>query len=309
MVEKHKNQHSYLKNLSAMPFAVQVGVFLGRVLPRPVGLKLADGIGKLLGKDKNNPMVRAIRANQWVIHGQALSPDQLDKLPVVVFQSAARCLFDYLYFLRRPEKLQSIIEFSPEAQQAFQRIRQNKPSVIVCPHLSNFDLMGYALALNRLDVQVLSFPNPNASYRLQNKLRESVGINVTPMNLSAFRDARIRLQEGGSILTGLDRPLESEYHEKYQPTFFGHKCSLPVTYVRMAKEANAPVILMAAASQPDQNYRLIGSEPIWMTSAEDLETEILTNANRVLSEAETLIRTHARQWAMFYPIWPQFLGV
>lgn len=254
-------------------------------------------------------MVQAIRSNQWVIHDQALSPAQLDQLPVSIFQSASRCMFDYFYYLSRSEKLKSIVEFSPEAQQAINRIRQNQPTVIVCPHLSNFDLMGYTLALNDLDIQVLSFPNPTPSYRLQNRIRENVGLKVTPMTLNAFRQARNRLREGGSILTGLDRPLESKNREKYRPTFFGHPCSLPVTYVRMAKEARAPVILMAATSQPDRSYRLVGSQPIWMEAFDDLETEILSNANRVLSESEKLIRTYARQWAMFYPIWPQFLGV
>ncbi len=309
MADKPHNKHRRLINFFAMPIAIQTFAFLGRVLPRPVGLKMANGIGKRLGANKKNPMVRAIRANQWAIHKQALPPEQLDRLPVLVFQSAARCMFDYFHFLSRPKKLHSIVKFNPEVYKAFERIRQNKPSVIVCPHLSNFDLMGYTLALNGLDVQVLSFPNPNVSYRAQNKIREKVGINVTPMTLNAFRQARDRLQRGGSILTGLDRPLENQTVKKYQPIFFGHKCSLPVAYVRMAKEANAPVIVMAATSQPDQRYRLVGSEPIWMQTGDDLETEVLMNANRVLSIAEVLIRTHAHQWAMFYPIWPQFLGI
>ncbi len=296
------------KNLFAGTLAIRAVVLLGRLLPRSLGLRLADFIGGCLGRNKRSPMVQAIRANQWVVHSGRLSPKELDRLPVDVFQSAARCLFDYFYFLTRPNQLQSTIEFSPEAQRTIHRVRQAKPTVIVAPHLSNFDLMGYALALEGLAVQVLSFPNPNASYQLQNQIRKSVGIHVTPMTLGAFRQARKRLSEGGSILTGLDRPLEGEHREKYRPIFFDHECALPVAYVRMAKEAGAPVILMAAASQPGQTYQLIGSDPIWMESAPDLETEILRNAHRVHSQAEPLIRSHARQWAMFYPLWPEFLG-
>ncbi|MFW5713855.1 MAG: lysophospholipid acyltransferase family protein [Brevefilum sp.] len=306
-MDKIQKQSRSLNNRLSQTFAIHTGVFLGRVLPRRIGLALTDGIGKFLGRNKTSPMVRAIRANQWVIHDQSLSSEQLDQLPVTIFQSAARCMFDYFYFLSRPKKLQSVIELSPEAQQAIDRIRLNQPTVIVCPHLSNFDLMGYALALNELKLQVLSFPNPGAAYRLQNKIRERVGLKVTPMTLTAFQQARNRLRNGGSVLTGLDRPLENA--QKYRPTFFGHPCSLPVTYVRLAKEANAPVILMAATSKPDHSYRLIGSHPIWMKSFADLETEILFNANRVLSKAAPLIRTYAHQWAMFYPIWPQYLGV
>lgn len=308
-MDQTKEKIKHQKKPLIWSLAIQSVVLLGRVLPRRFGLHTADVIGKLLANLKAHPMVQAARANQWVVHGQTLSPQQLDHLTQSAFQSAARCLFDYFYFLSRPEKLKSIIEFSPGTQKAFDRIRQKKPSVFVCPHLSNFDLMGYALSLNDLDVQVLSFPNPSTAYLLQNKIRESVGIHVTPMSLAAFRQARIRLREGGSILTGLDRPLEGNHPSKYQPDFFGHPCTLPVAYVRMAKEANAPVIIMAATSTSDQTYCLVSSDPIWIEAHEDLETEITSNANRVLSTSEALIRTYAHQWAMFYPIWPQFLGV
>lgn len=297
------------QHLVAGPLAIQAAVLLGLLLPRSVGLKLANSLGKFLGREKNSRMVRAIRANQWVVHNGQLSPEELELLTQAVLQSAARCLFDYFHFLSRPKKLQSIVEFSPEAQKIISRIQQNQPTVIVAPHLSNYDLMGYALALKGLDVQVLSYPNPNASYRLQNRIRRRVGINVTPLNLSAFRQARKHLRRGSSVLTGFDRPLEGKQKGKYRPIFFGHKCDLPVAYIRMALEADAPVCVMAATSQPGQTYRLIGSKPIWMEPFEDLETEILTNAHRVHSEAEPLIKSHADQWAMFYSIWPQFLGV
>ncbi len=266
-------------------------------------------IGTLLGSMRSVAMVKAIRSNQWIIHDKSLSEESLKTIPKAVFRSAAKCLFDYFHYLSAPDQLQKMVNYSPEAKAAFKRIRNNQPCVIVCPHLSNFDLMGYSLALIDLEVQVLSFPNPNSSYKLQNQLRESLGILVTPMSLSAFRQAKQRLKEGGSILTGLDRPVSNERPDKYRPTFFGYETNLPVTYVRMALEANAPIFIMAATSQPDNTYYLEGSKPIWMEPAEDLETEILTNANKVLREAEKLIKKYADQWAMFYPIWPQFLGV
>jgi lauroyl/myristoyl acyltransferase len=298
-----------MNNLYSTRLCLGVAALLGKLLPYKTGHALARAIGSGLGKDRKNPMVKAIRANQWVVHDQELSPQTLEERPRTVFRNAARCLFDYFYYLPRPEALKKVVSFSPRAQEALERIKDNQATVVVCPHLSNFDLMGYALALNQMRVQVLSFPKPNASYKLQNRLREGIGIEVTPMSLSAFRQARRRLREGGSILTGLDRPLPDNLLDKYRPKFFGHETHLPVTYVRMAREAGAPVIIMAATSQPGGSYRLEGSAPIWMESAADLETEILTNANAVLKEAEGLIRKYARQWAMFYPIWPQFLGV
>lgn len=308
-MNKKNKQPITLRNILSQSIAIQLAILLGRILPREKGIKLSSYIGKRLGQNKNNPMVKAIRANQYVIHDKALGEKELDELPKIIFQSAANCIFDYFHFLSRPEKLQEVVHFSPQAQNAFDRIQKNQATVFVCPHLSNFDLIGYVLALNNYQVQVLSFPQPVSSYKMQNKLRESLGMIVTPMTLSAFRDARKRLENGGSILTGLDRPLPEDQQNKYQPTFFGHEANLPVTYIRMAKEAAAPVVVVAATSQPDGTYMLESSKPIQMEAFDDLETEIIHNANKVLGKAEGLIKKYYQQWAMFYPIWPEFLGV
>ena len=298
-----------IKNFFYQSVLWRLGVLAGKIIPRKAGLSLATALGTILGSRRKSQKVQAIRANQWVIHHQNLSADQLNDLPKQVFQSSARCLFDYFYFLSRPEKLDQIIDYSPEAMDAVKRIQQNKPSVVVCPHISNFDLLGFALSLKGVELQVLSFPNPTGSYKMQNKLRENLGVTITPMSLGAFRQARHRLQAGGSILTGFDRPLGDKSTGKYLPKFFGVESNLPVTYARMAKEAQAPVYIMAATSSPGNRYYLEGSPPIWMESDDNLQTEIVSNVERVLQNAEGIIQEHANQWAMYYPVWPQFVGI
>jgi len=119
--------------------------------------------------------------------------------------------------------------------------------------------------------------------------------------------ARNRLAQGGGVLTGLDRPLVGSQLDKYRPKFFGHEANLPVTYIRMAKEANAPIFVMSCKSQPDSTYSLESSGPIWVTPMDILEQEIVDNAERVLAEAEKLIREVPEQWAMFYPVWPDIM--
>lgn len=297
------------RHFSIEPMLIRLAIVVGGILPRRWGYRLATAIGNLLGSLKRSKMVKAIRANQFVIHEQKMSAEALNQIPKTVFVSAAKCMFDYFHFLPRSEKLQKIVSFSPEAQNAIDRIKSNQATVVVCPHLSNFDLLGYAIALNKVDFQVLSYPNPNESYKVQNKLRERTGINVTPLNFSAFREAQLRLQKGGSVLTGLDRPLTDATDNKYQPRFFGYETDLPVTYIRMALKAEAPVVILAAVTRPDGTYRLVGTDPIWMTAIEDLESEILFNAEKVLKAAEAIIAKYAQQWAMFYPIWPHFQGV
>jgi lauroyl/myristoyl acyltransferase len=77
----------------------------------------------------------------------------------------------------------------------------------------------------------------------------------------------------------------------------------------MAKEAQAPVIVMAVAYQPNDTYILEASQPIWIEPRENPESETLENTEKVLASAGEFITQYNNQWAMFYPIWPEFLGV
>jgi lauroyl/myristoyl acyltransferase len=305
MLEKEE-QHFSFKNFIYQVILIRLAVLIGKIMPRQWGLKIASMVGWIAGGIQSNPTVKSIQANQSVIHNQSLSAKELKTKSRTVLSSAAKCMFDYFYFLSRPEKLDQVIDFNPEAKVACDRIRNHQPTVFACPHTSNFDLMGYALETQGLKLQVLSYPSPNASYKMQNKIREGVGILVTPTSLSAFRLARKRLKEGKSILTGFDRPLESDQSVKHQLVFFGHQAHLPAAYVRLAIDAMVPVIILAATSQPGGRYRLEGSTPIWMETGDEIDDEIAYNANRVLKESEGLILKYADQWAMFYPVWPQF---
>lgn len=294
-----------LKDFVNQSFAIKTGLLIGKVLPLELGHKLALSIGAWIGQRQNYKMVQGVMLNQYVTSGENLSAEELQQRTIQVFQSVARSLFDYYYYIRRPEKLRDIIFLSPEAEAAFKKNEDHPGAILLIPHMSNFDLMGHALALFGIKVQILSFPTPNEAYKMQNKLREEVGVVVTPMSLSAFRSAKTRLKEGGYVVTGLDRPLPGEQKEKYRPRFFGHEANLPVIHVRLAEETNARVYVMACIRQADGTYLLECSEPYIMEERPDLEEETIVNAERLLTEAERLIQIVPEQWAMFYPVWPE----
>ncbi|MCJ7694110.1 MAG: hypothetical protein MUO40_01660 [Anaerolineaceae bacterium] len=296
-----------LKGFISDGLAIRAALIIGKLLTRKAGYRLANAAGSWIARHPKFSLVRAVKANQWVVRDEQCTSAELSIFTKQVFQSSSRCLFDYYHYIGRPEKLFKIIKISSEAQVAFDRIRAQQPTIIVVSHLSSFDLMGYALALLKLKILVLSFPNPNDAYKMQNKLREKVGIEILPMSLSAFRIARAKLAKGGCILTGLDRPLVGSQLEKYQPKFFGHEANLPVAYIRMAKEANAPIFVMGCTSQANQTYTLESSLPVWMTPMDSLDQEIVLNAECVLAEAEELIKKAPEQWAMFYPVWPDIM--
>jgi len=79
---------------------------------------------------------------------------------------------------------------------------------------------------------------------------------------------------------------------------------VPTSYVRMALQTNAAVVVIACIGLPEENYRVECSDLIYMKPDDDPVKEIEKNAEKVLREAETFIRAYPSQWAMFYPVWP-----
>jgi len=248
--------------------------------------------------------MQAVHSNQRVIHGSSITEDQLAKICRKVMQNNARTLFDFFYFINRPEEMLEVFTFEPETLACIEKIRERQPMVVVAPHLSNFDLTGQVLGQLGLDIQVLSFPNPNQNYQYQNKLRQQAGLNVTPISPQVIRQAKQHLKAGGCIITGMDRPIENDTIQKYRPKFFGRACSLPVLHVRLALELDVPVAVFACYHDGKGRYSIKGSELHVMNRSDNIVYEVERNAEVLLQDAERFIKEAPEQWLMFYPVWP-----
>jgi phosphatidylinositol dimannoside acyltransferase len=292
-----------MQAITNLPVSVGAVMVLGRILPPPAGYWLADRLSALMASRRTSPMVQTIRRNQDIVTQGQLSPGELDQAVAAVLRSTAHCLYDFYHYVNQPQKLLQRVSISPEAYAALERTKETLPTILVTTHLSNFDLLGRALRLLDYRFLILSYPNPNQGYRVQNWLRNRLGLEVSPMSIEALRAAKQRLRGGGSVLTGLDRPLPNPERSNYRPQFFGRPADLPVAYIRLAMETNAPVVVFSATTLPDGKYRLVASSPLEMQPAADLHTALIQNAEAVLARAEQFIYTYRTQWSMFYPVW------
>ena len=277
-------------------------IALGKLIPPALGYKLADWTALWLAGRKDTPMIRAARANQWVVTGQQLNAQQLDAQVYETVRIVAHILYDFYHTIDNHEAILERVTLSPRLTELLKsRLGGSEGTLMIAPHLSNFDLAGRALALNGYQVQALSYPQPKGGYQWQNRLRRDIGIDITPMSTENMRRAKARLQAGGGVITGLERPLPST---NYYPRFFGYPSPVPVSYVRMALQTGAAVMVVACVGIPQQDYCLECSDLIYMTPYKDAVKEIELNAEKVLKAAEPFIRAHPEQWSMFYPLWP-----
>ena len=280
-----------------------IAVNLSQALPERFGYPVAKAIGGLLSARFFSPVVKAVKLNQWVAHDRKLSRRDLNAAVRQVFLNQARSLYTFYHNLDRPERVKQLVMLSPRMQQMMDTSNQGeRGTLMLIPHLTGFDMGGLRLGMIGFKFLTLSYPNPTKGYEWQNKLRIDRGVEVMPMSFQSTHLARERLQTGGTVLTGIDRPHPGS---GYTPDFFGRPAELPVAYIKLALKTNARVFVVAFQSLPDFTYELDVSDEIPMLPNSDPKTELEENASRVLKAAEGFIRKNPASWAMFYPVWPE----
>jgi len=286
-------------------FGVSLASALGRGIPPWLGHRLANFVAERIAARRNSKMVRAVRANQWVISGEKLESAALDEAVRQTFRNAARSIFDLYHYIHDAAAPDRLIVLDQGIQQLFERQEFGPRGLVVAGlHISSFDFVLQALHLRGFRPMVLTIPDPSSGRRVEFEMRKRTGMNLIPASVNALRQAIKYLQQGGVVLTGIDRPIPDA---KYRPRFFGRPASLPTHHVYLAMRAHVPVMIMVTNPQLDGRYTVIKSQPIEMESHPDRQVEMLRNAEKVLSIAETFIQKVPHQWTISLPVWPEAL--
>ncbi len=243
--------------------------------------------------------------NQWVANGGRLSARELRQAIRRVYQQQGRSLYDFYHNLDRPNQITRLADISQKFRALIEECklgRRKRGTLLLMPHLAGFNVSGFRLIQLGFKFLTLAVPNPNRGYLWQNQLRNERGMEVLPMNMEALQLARQRLQAGGVVLTGVDRP----HHESaYVPKFFGRPAALPVAYVKLALKTDAEVILVNFHTQKNGISTADISDPLLLDRHPDPHEELMVNAEKILKVIEGFIRVDPTQWMMFLPVWPE----
>jgi lauroyl/myristoyl acyltransferase len=289
-----------LQQLINSPFALRFISLLAHMIPSSVGYPLCDRIGSWVATRRDAKVTQAVRINQWVARGANLSGTELDHAVREALQNNARDIYNLYHYLHRPAAMQEMICFSPQASEILKRREFSDRGLIVLGlHLSNFDLiLRFILSELRFKALVLTIPDPQGGRRVEYEMRKEAGMNIVPASVSALRGAVRHLENGGTLVTGLDRPIPEP---RQKPMFFGMPACLPIHYVPLACKARVPIVVMAAIQQSDGKYHVFRSRFIEM----DPNAEAMRNAEQVLKQAEEFIRQAPQQWNVPLPVWSE----
>lgn len=294
-----------MQKLLNNPNSVEWVFRISRWLSPAMGRWAASWISKWIASKSDLQIVKAIRCNQWVAEGENVSAEFLDQQVVKVLNTAGISFYNLFHNFESPEKLQSLVVFTPEIEEVIQRSREKRYGLVVAGiHISNFDLVAQAAALHGLKGFALSVPEPDNAIQWQHDLRRRSGLDILDANLTNLRLAIKRLQTGETVVTGIDRPVPNP---KLKPLFFGRPAHLAVHHVQLALHAKIPVVVMGAIMKDDGRYHILTSSEIQMRPYTDRSTELIANAERILEISEEIIRSALDQWVVFQPIWPETL--
>jgi KDO2-lipid IV(A) lauroyltransferase len=278
---------------------------VGRAMPAPVGYRIADLVAERLATRRQSILVRAIKTNQWVIRGAGLDKETLDQAVRETLKSIAHSLYSLYHYIHDPEAIHDMVDLNPVARRLVERPEfSDRGLMLVGLHLSNFDFVLQSMCMQGLKAFVLTIPDPQGGHRMEYEMRKRTGMNLIPASVSAMRDAVKHLNQGGLVLTGIDRPVPDP---RARPRFFGRASSLPIHHIYLAMKAEVPVIVVAARLGADGRYHVTTSGLIEMESYSDHESGSVQNAERVLKEAEKFISQTPEQWGMSLPVWPDLM--
>ena len=291
-------------NILNSKISVQFSILIGKYLPKRWGYGFGRMLGSLIGSFQNWDISRNIRLNQFVAQGEKLSRAELVKSSKKILAHAGRCYYDLHHCINQPVALDELVPFTDEMQQFVNFSKEKQGYMVVAPHLSNFDLVVARLVRGGFKGKVLSQPNPGSGYLLQNDIRKSYGMDLTPLGSPGVEAAMVTyLKDGGVVATGIDRPLPTR-KKKHFVNFFGKPSPLPLGYITTALAADVPIIAVTAYMTPDGKYGFKHSNPILLKKYSNKLDSILLNAEMILQEIETFIRMVPDQWLMYYPVWP-----
>ncbi|HEY5981839.1 MAG TPA: hypothetical protein VIU38_00075 [Anaerolineales bacterium] len=275
-------------------------------LPQRTGYQVADLAAVIISQQKNSKLVRAIRANQWVISGERLGREELEAAVRATLRHSARAIFDLYHYVQNLAAAGERVTLEPAFEQLTRRPEFDSRGLLIAGiHGAGFDLVLRWFCHTGRSPLVLTVPELRGGRQTEFEMRRQGGMNLVPANMAGLRHALRHLELGGAVLTGIDRPIRDP---RVQPRFFNKPAALPVHYVQLAARAKAQVVLAASRLEEDGKYHADISEPVEMTTQNNEMVHVLRDAERILQMAAEFISRVPHQWVVPLPVWPSVMG-
>ena len=288
-------------------YGLNLAQSLAAAIPPRIGYPLAHQIAHWVASEQNSRLVKAVRANQWVVTGEKYTRKELEGAVHSVIQNIARSIFELYHYLKRPITFRDWFVIEPSFEVVLNRPKFAQRGLILAGlHLSGFDLALQWACMNIIDPLVFTLPELGGIHKVEYQYRREKGMNLVHASTTGLRETIRHLKKGGLVVTGIDRPMELD---QPRPRFFGRPASLSNHHIFMALKAHVPLRVTVCRLEDDGKYHISVSPPIEMDPMPDRDEELMANTEKVLATAEIYIRQKPQQWTATLPLWPETLDL
>jgi len=280
----------------------QIGSFLLRLIPLPVGYFLARLVGDLayLGMP-----LRRHTAKQNFAQVLGAPPDdrKVRRVARASFRNFACMVMEVMRYPHRGiEEIERQVSLHLETH-FHDALKMGKGLILVSAHYGNMDLVGAVLAsrLAPLTIAADAFMRPKqlldklVEYRAAHRIR-FVFLEQAPRGvLKALRQ---------NELVGLLLDMGAQDEDAVPVTFFGAPTRFPAGAALLARRTGAPIVPGFTVVDDKHHVHAYATAPIIVTPSEDKAKDVQECMQRIANVFESFIRQYPEQWYMFRPMWP-----
>jgi KDO2-lipid IV(A) lauroyltransferase len=278
-----------------------IGTLLER-LPERFDVALAQKVAVLVGM-RNVTAKANLRTN--ITH--ALGAEGVEVPEDVLDRFVARGFSSYGQYWAEGAKLSGLrastitnrFKIGEGLEHLLEAKQRGEGLVIALPHIGSWEWGGSFLAsLDMAMTAVAEELEPVELFEWFKKKRESIGINIEPLDAHAGTVLLATLREGGVVGLLCDRDIQDNGVEV---EFFGERVTLPAGPATLALRTGATLLCAACYSGPGRDHFAVITAPIDATRTGRLRDDVTRVTQLIANDLEGLIRRAPEQWHVLQP--------
>jgi len=287
-----------LKNLIIYTFIASIG-FIIRRLPLHIALLWGTGLGDLMWYVLKSRRKIAM-SNLRLAFGDEKSESDLKRIARRSYRNLGKNIAEFLRFpLLNEQNLWDLVTVKGK-ENVEHALELGRGVIVFIAHLGNWELLAPVYATLFPKTAAIAFPLKNHYLEVMvNRYRCWLGLEVirkrraTKYVLKALRDNYIV-----GFIADQNAGREGVFVE-----FFGKLASTARGPVAIALKTDAPLILSFDIRLPNDQHRLIITEPMELTVTDDLDEDVAFNTAKLMAELEKQIRRYPCQWMWQHDRW------
>jgi KDO2-lipid IV(A) lauroyltransferase len=172
-------------------------------------------------------------------------------------------------------------------------------TVIALPHIGSWEWGGSFMSQLGLSMTCVAEDlEPPALFEWFKKKRESIGIQIEPLNAHAGTVMLQTLKDGGVVGLLCDRDIQAN---GVAVEFFGERVTIPAGPATLALRTGATLVAAACYAGPGRDHFAVITPPIEALREGRLRDDVTRVTQAIAYELEGLIRRAPEQWHVLQP--------